>query len=331
MDSLRCATYFNDMSNAEQILNKGWNERQVREWHASVIARGKVRDYETITSRVTRLPANTHTVETYGVLSGVYPLYRITVGDVRNGKPNVGIVGTVHGYEPSGVEAALRFTREEAPSLTNEFNFVVYPCFSPWAFEYDQRWNEQAEDPNRLLTRKAITASAKAFRTYDIEECRYFMTSMEQHQVNFACVTDLHETCDRDIELRILRAERFDEDLARDYREIPQGYYLTLSKRETAGENGRQLLFGQSIIDEVQKVSPIAPEATILNGKVNYGGVILSPPVNGTMRTYLDDHARLVAVTEVYPDHADMSPERAVQAQLASIRGALNHLRAQPS
>lgn len=318
------------MSNAEQILNKGWNERQVRDWHASVIAQGKVRDYGTIISRVNRLPANTHTVEIYGVMSNDYPVYRITVGNVHNGKPNVGIIGTVHGYEPSGVEAALVFAREEAPSLTNEFNFVIYPCFSPWAFEHDQRWNAQAEDPNRLLTRKPITASANAFRTLDIEECRHFMTSVETHGVSFACAVDLHETCDRDIELRVLRAERFDENLAADYKEIPQGYYLTLSRRATAGADGRQLLFGQSIIDEVQKACTIAPEPTILNGKTNHGGVILSPPAKGTMRTYLDDHARLVAVTEVYPDHKDMTPERAVQAQLASIRGALDHLRAQP-
>src|SRR5690606_1961150 len=106
-----------------------------------------------------------------------------------------------------------------------------------------------------------------------------------------------------------------------------QGYYLTLSKRETENENDRQHIFGRSIIDEVRKISPIAPEATILNGKINDGGLILSPPSDGLMRTYLDAHARLVAVTEVYPDHPRMTPEKSVQAQLASIDGALNYVR----
>lgn len=306
------------MQNAERNLVKGWSESQISDWYNGVVARGKVRDYSEIVTRVTRLPANIYTVETHAVMSDGNPAFRISIGDTHNGNPNILIIGGVHGYEPSGVEAAIRFVQKEAPSLINKFNFVVYPCISPWAYEHDQRWNAQAQDPNRLFAR------GDAFPA--IEECQHFMTSMEQNGIKFAAAIDLHETCDRDVELRILRSERFGSALAADYQDIPQGYYLTLSKRDTAGENGKQLLFGQAVIDEVQKTSPIAPEKTILEGKMNYGGVILSPPSKGLMRTYLDDHAPLVAVTEVYPDHKNMTPEKSVQAQLASIRGALNFI-----
>ncbi|MFA5591819.1 MAG: hypothetical protein WC989_00705 [Micavibrio sp.] len=311
----------------QQKLKPGWDEQQVRDWYEGVVAEGKKRDYADIISRVTRLPANTHTVKSYAVMSDGNPAFRITVGDVNNGNPNILLTGGVHGYEPSGIEAALAFAKDHAPHLTKEFNFVIYPCISPWAYEYDQRWNPQGEDPNRLFTRIPKAAKAGLHRTFFIDECQSFMDSMEEENVKFLCAIDKHETNDRDKELRLSRAARFDEALAPDHKEIPQGYYLTLSQRESAGENGRQLLFGQSIIDKVGKVSPIAPEATILNGRINYGGVILSPPSDGLMRTYLDNHARLVAVTEVYPDHKDMTPEKNIEAQLASTYGALNYIR----
>lgn len=318
MDAHCHLKYGEDMQKDQQTLIKGWNKSQVREWRDSVHAQGKKRDYCEIVSRITRLPANTHTVEAYAVMSDGNPAFRISIGDMGNSNPNVLITGGVHGYEPSGVEAAMRFAEKEVSSLTDKFNFAIYPCISPWAYEHDQRWNAEAEDPNRLFAR------GETFTP--IEECQSFMTSIEKHGVIFTAAVDLHETCDRDVHLRVMRSERFGSSLAPDYQEIPQGYYLTLSKRETAGENGRQLLFGQAIIDEVVKVSPIAPEKTILEGKVNYGGVTLSLPSKGLMRTYLDDHAKLVAVTEVYPDHPHMTPEKAVQAQLASVRGALNFI-----
>ncbi len=315
------------MKNINHLLQKGWSEGEVNTWQSEVLAQGKKRNYGEIAARVNRLPANTHFVEKYAIMPDGNPVFSITIGDLKNSNPAILITGGVHGYEPSGTWAALEFAETEALNLTNQFNFVILPCISPWAYEYDQRWNAHAEDPNRLFTRNPPSPKPNVFRVTDIEECRHFMNFIESRSIRFACAIDLHETCDRDIELRILRANRFDENLASDYKEIPQGYYLTLSQRDTAGENGRQLLFGQSIINEVEKISPIASDSTILNGKTNYGGVILSVPSNGLMRTYLDAHADLVAVTEVYPDHPDMTPEKSIEAQHASIRGALNYVR----
>jgi hypothetical protein len=308
------------MQNAQQKLEKDWNESQIQSWYNSVLAQGKKRDYADVISRINRLPANTHTVEAYAVMSDENPAFRISIGDTNNGNPNILITGGVHGYEPSGVEAAIRFAEKEAPALTDKFNFAVYPCISPWAYEYDQRWNALAQDPNRLF--------AHGDNIIAIEECQHFMTSMEQNGTEFAAAIDLHETCDRDVQLRILRSERFGSPLAADYQDIPQGYYLTLSKRNTENENRLQLLFGRAVINEVQKISPIAPEKSILEGKENFGGIILSAPSKGLLRTYLDGHAKLVAVTEVYPDHPQMTPEKSVQAQLASIRGVLNFISA---
>lgn len=304
---------------AVEKFSKGWDDAQISAWREDVMVSGKKRDYEVIKSQVAALPANTNTVETYATTSDGYPLYRITVGDVNNGNPNILIVGGVHGYEPSGVEASVKFLQEEAPKLSQEFNFVVYPCITPWAYEFDQRWNSQAQDPNRLF--------ARGDKFADIEECRYFMDSMELNTIPFTAAFDLHETPDSDRKLRVLRSERFGTPLAPDYLEIPQGFYMMLTKRDTAGENAEQLLFGQAILDEVKKISPIAPEATMLEGKVNYGGVILAPASEGLTRHYLGKHAGLVAVTEVYPDHKDMSPEKSIDTQIAAVKGGLNYVR----
>lgn len=334
MDAPFRGVYGAHMQNTNKDLIPGWDAAQVREWRESVIVQGRVRDYhEDIVLRARRLPENSHSVTNYGITSGDYhPLLLVSVGDANNGNPNILLTGGVHGCEPSGVEAIFRFLEEDAPQLTNKFNFFAYPCISPWAYEYNQRWNKQAEDPNRLFTSEEKPVHPGTYRTYDIDECRHFMNSIQGSGVRFNLALDLHEILDWDIELRKKRADRFGEKLADDFNKIPQGYYLTLTKQEELNSNVRQLLLGKTILEEVRKFSPIAPEETILGGKKNYGGVILSPPLAGSMRTHLSQgkYAKWVAITEVYPDHPDMTPEKAVLAQLASIRGGLNFVQRYP-
>lgn len=311
---------------------KGWSEAQKIKWYNEV-AQNRVRDYnkDVVSRIINNLPANTHHIERYGTLnvaSKEYPLFSVSVGHFFSGNPNILITGGVHGYEPSGVEASLRFLEDDALKLSKEFNFVVYPCISPWSYEFDQRWNNNAEDPNRNFSwNKNISSS--------VDECGHVMNDIEGTGLNFSVCIDLHETPDRDIELRVMRSKRFDEPLSSDYEKIPQGYYLMLTQNvdpliEGANKliNASRMNFGQSIIREVEKISPIAPESTVL-GKANHGGVTMSPAVEGTMRNYLGQYSQNVAVTEVYPDHPEMNPEKSVQAQMASIHGALNFVRCQ--
>jgi hypothetical protein len=64
----------------------------------------------------------------------------------------------------------------------------------------------------------------------------------------------------------------------------------------------------------------------ILMDVPNQGGIVLAPATEGLTRSFLAQHARYVAVTEIYPDHVTMGPEKAVQTQLAAIHGALEYL-----
>lgn len=300
-----------------------WDAAQIKGWYDGVIAGGKARNYKAdIVTRLTRLPANIHTLETYGTIYAPHENYDalcVSVGDLRNGKPNILITSGVHGYEPSGIEAAIRFLENDAPRLSDKFNFVVYPCISPWAYEYDQRWNWQAEDVNRNFSR--------APAIFPIDECTAFMNAVDQSSVSYACAIDLHETNDKDILFRELRADRFAKQLAEDYKHIPQGAYVILTDMNSDWKNELQMEFGHAIMNRIADHSIIAPDE-ILMDVPNKGGIVLSPAVDGLTRSFLAEHARYVAVTEIYPDHPDIGPEKSVQTQLAAIHGALDYVMA---
>jgi hypothetical protein len=274
---------------------KGWSTRQKLEWRDAMQRKAKRNYGQDIVSRLRRLPANTHTIEKYGSLrfnSARYPLFNVTIGDLKNGRPNVLITGGVHGYEPSGIEACLKFIEHDAPDLTNAFNFVVYPCISPWAYEYDHRWNAYAEDPNRNFSRDSGIVQ--------IDECTHFMNAIEGH------------------------GSRFGTELEEYWQSVPQGAYLMMTK-PTSSCLGHRAKFASSIMHSIGQVSPIAPEENLL-GYHNNNGVIWAPNKGNVLRVYLGGHADQVAVTEVYPDHKDVGPERAVDVQRAAIYGALNHV-----
>jgi hypothetical protein len=298
-----------------------WSDEEIGERYDTVVAGGKLRNYEAdIIARLERLPANTNIVESYGEIytpHGIYVSKRVTVGDLGNGKPNILITAGVHGYEPSGVEAAMRFLEKDAQRLSDKFNFVVFPCISPWAFEYDQRWNWQAEDVNRNFSR--------AENILQIDECVTFMNAIERSTAHYACAIDLHETNDKDILFRQLRAERFGKPLSKDYKHIPQGAYLILTDMKSDWKNELQKEFGHAVMNRVADHSLIAADE-ILMDVPNQGGIVLAPATEGLTRSFLAQHARYVAVTEIYPDHVTMGPEKAVQTQLAAIHGALEYL-----
>jgi hypothetical protein len=309
------------MTTSQAAETKGWNQRQIDDWRAAVIAGGKRRDYAAIVSRLTALPANTHTLDHYATLTAGddhYNLLCVTVGDLTNTDPILLITGGVHGYEPSGVDATIKFLERDAPRLAQHFNIVAYPCISPWAYEYDQRWNADAIDPNRVFSRSATIPS--------IDECHHLMTSIEQRGIRYAAAIDLHETPDRDIELRQMRSDRFGLPLDQNFRIIPQGFHLIVSEKEAAEDNEKQLRFGRSILNEVSAFSPIAPDATITN-LPNRNGIILSPPKDGMLRNFLGKYTDHVGVTELYPDHPAMNPTRCVDAQIAAIHGAFKFIR----
>jgi len=58
------------------------------------------------------------------------------------------LVGGIHGNEPAGVEAAIRWMEESRPEH-DLFNWLIIPCANPTGWEHDRRTNLRHHDMNR--------------------------------------------------------------------------------------------------------------------------------------------------------------------------------------
>lgn len=80
-----------------------------------------------------------------------YNMVVLELGKPGPGKRSVMLGGGIHGDEPAGVEAAVRFLEENAANdaLLTQFHFVVFPCGNPSGYESDTRENANGVDLNR--------------------------------------------------------------------------------------------------------------------------------------------------------------------------------------
>ena len=249
----------------------------------------------------------------YGALSydtDKYPLYVVKSRDWDDAKPVVLVTGGVHGYETSGVQGAIRFLETSAEQYAERFNFIVAVCVSPWGYETINRWNPNADDPNRSFYADSPSEESAALMAYvaslDVELIAHF---------------DLHETTNTDnSEFRPAKA-------ARDGGEhtnwnIPDGFYLV---GDTANP---QDAFQTAIIRSVEQVTHIAPpdeNGKIIDVLLSQDGVVNydAQPLGLCMGF---SHSRYPTTTEVYPDSPQADDENCIVAQVAAITGGLDYL-----
>lgn len=83
----------------------------------------------------------------------IYPLVLMHLGQPSPDKLSVTVSAGIHGDEPAGVEAAVRFleanTHNEA--LLSRFDFIIFPCDNPSGWERNTRENAYGFDLNRLF------------------------------------------------------------------------------------------------------------------------------------------------------------------------------------
>ncbi|WP_206683181.1 M14 family metallopeptidase [Neptunicella marina] len=257
-------------------------------------------------------------IEQYGSLpydEQRYPLFIAKSKSWLQDRPVVLVTGGVHGYETSGVQGAIRFLESEAHRYLKQFNFVVAPCLSPWGYETINRWNPDAIDPNRHF----VTESSAA-------EARLFIQMLQQHgwlkgQQSLIAHFDLHETTDTDnSEFRPALAAR--DGIALENWHIPDGFYVVADTAKP------QLAFQQAVINEVEKVTHIAPaddSGCIIGSKVKARGVIYYDKSSLGLCGGLTD-ATYVTTTEVYPDSEHATDELCILAQVAAITGGLDFI-----
>lgn len=251
----------------------------------------------------------------YGALSidqERYPLKSFVVEQAGADAPYVLITGGVHGYETSGVQGALSFVRDELANYINDFNFVICPCVSPWGYETINRWNPAAVDPNRSFIDDGPSEEANAVQAL-----------VARFRGKFLAHVDLHETTDTDeSEFRPALAAR--DGKPYEAGEIPDGFYLVDdTEAPTPG-------FQAAMIAEVARVTHIAPpdaNGQIIGSDVVAEGVIRYPLKQLGLCAGVTD-ATYRSTTEVYPDSDLATPEQCNAAQVASIVGALNYLKA---
>lgn len=139
------------------------------------------RSYDPIVRRVEALPTPGRTVDTIGTVEG-HPVLRIHAGQPR--RLRVLITGGVHGDEPAGVEAVLRFLEQDIDPWLGQVEFTAVPCVNPVGYVRDTRENGRGADVNR------------SFEGEDVPEVQLLKKALEGCRVD--AFVDCHEDWEAD-------------------------------------------------------------------------------------------------------------------------------------
>lgn len=287
-----------------------WSNEDYKAWRAKHAIK---RSYESeVVSKIESLKSEFN-ISKYGELNypeGNYPLYNLKSKIFSKEKPNILITGGVHGYETSGVQGALLFMKKYATKWEDQFNFICFPCISPWGYETINRWNPDALDPNRNFTKNSPA-----------QECQNIYNELERMDLSFLAHFDLHETTDTDNTVFRPDLEKRD-GVPQEVWDIPDGFYIVgdTSRREDD--------FQKAMIESVRSVTHIAPsdahnkligEDIIAEGIINYDVKKLFLCAGLTNAPY-------VTTTEVYPDSPKVTDDECNKAQVMSVIGGLEYL-----
>lgn len=250
-----------------------------------------------------------------------YPLYMARSQEWVPGRPSVLITGGVHGYEKSGVHGALQFLREDIIKYHELFNFLIVPCVSPWGYEYIQRWNDEAVDPNRSFDPNPLEGASVS--EYGSEEAEYLMKLVRAvgRGGEWAVHIDLHETTNTD-ETEFMPAKAARDGELYKPGQIPDGFYVV------GDSDAPTMDWYAAIIAAVKQVTHIAPadhKGEIIGAPMVAEGVILYAARQMGLCAGLTG-AKYSVTTEVYPDSSKVTEEDCNRAQVAAITGALNYV-----
>ena len=113
------------------------------------------RDYTRFTERLESLNSSHTRIETPGAIDG-YPIHRVSLEDGQGVHKSVLITGGIHGDEPAGPVAVLRFLERDNTHLLGRFKFLILPCINPYGYVHNTRENRQGVDLNRSFEETGI-------------------------------------------------------------------------------------------------------------------------------------------------------------------------------
>lgn len=114
-------------------------------------------------------------VDVIGCVLSKYPFYKVSATrPSQKPKPNVIISAGIHGEEPAGVYAVMRFLEDNVWGYIDRFNFYVYPCMNPHGFEHSRRENANGVDinqhfgvpyaePENIIIQNSLSAGPKEY------------------------------------------------------------------------------------------------------------------------------------------------------------------------
>ena len=153
---------------------EGWAEKEERKQMSE-------RSYDPIVRRVEALTSRGRIVETIGTIED-HPVFRIHAGHPR--RLRVLITGGVHGDEPAGVEAVLRFLEQDIDPWLGQVEFTAVPCVNPVGYVRGTRENGDGADVNR------------SFESSDVPEAQLLKKALEDCRVD--AFVDCHEDWEAD-------------------------------------------------------------------------------------------------------------------------------------
>ena len=136
------------------------------------------RNYADLSRRLEALSASDLCVETAGLVEG-YPVYLVHLRGDTDAPRRILLTAGVHGDEPAGVEAALRFLERDHTHLLQHFQFCVLPCINPTGYVRNTRESSRGVDINR------------AFEENEVAEVQLIKKVLGNQQ--FDCFVDFHE------------------------------------------------------------------------------------------------------------------------------------------
>lgn len=136
------------------------------------------RNYGRLIQRFGKLVRRGWTQKAWGDAADAYPILSFE----RMGSPDaptVLLVGGIHGDEPAGVEAAVRWMETPQPEH-DRFNWLVIPCANPTGWENNQRTNSCHQDLNRNFRSPGRCAECAAL--IRATQGRRFVFSVDFHE-----------------------------------------------------------------------------------------------------------------------------------------------------
>lgn len=227
----------------------------------------------------------------------------------NSSNPYVFISAGVHGDEPAGVKAALKFIEEldQYP----DFNFIILPCVNPVGYERNIREGSDFQDINREFYDKTDSPENKAILEY-----------LSKGPYNYLFSMDLHETRASDKPINEYPPNQ----------RKPDGFHMW----EICKNKDKRI--GKKIIEAVSKVTDVCKWSRVW-GDTNSSGVIYYPEgamgeqygeANVFERYMHDNYTQHSFTTETfsgaYGGNGENLEER-IQTHLTVLRTALQEIR----